>query len=311
MVFQDRLAQVANLREQTKLELSKQHKAIGEQWIAILPDLLGVMGEKTWGEGRYSITNNTDYTAWTLINFKGAENSQFFVAFDFQDLDIEAIIATDQSLPEVLTRHTGFSIIGSDVLKSGPTKAELEQALIEAFQKGPNKDQLPEGVTKELKKLPYQIDEYDQRSWWLALLMWLSGPVTIIMGIIGAVGIPISVINEVSYCNSSYPPSMCNSSGEIILYVGSMLLFWVACLIFLFASIWGIRVSKFGRRFNKLITKTKLLIVTSWLPGLLFIPCVSIAIVLAFIGFLGGLSQEAKKSEMKQAVHEELKEHGL
>jgi len=300
MVFQDRLTQVNNLREQAKLLISRQHKDIGEYWSATCHDLLQTIGEKKWGKGRYSIVNNSDYTVFVVVNYDKSEHSQFYITLNIEDLNVEAIVANGLDLPEELCQLKGFSIIGTEIVKSGPTKTELEKALIEAFQKGPNTDQLPEDILKALEKLPYQIDEYDQRSFWFTLLMLLAGPVTIIVGLFGVIMIPYGVITSLS----------CRSTGEIIGIV-SFLFLWILCLSIIAISIWGVRISNFGRRYNKLTSKKKMIVVISWLPGLLLIPCVSFAFVIAILGFMASLSQESQKSQMKQAVHEELNEHGL
>ena len=313
MSFQQQLTNVTNLRQQALTQQNQQRQAIVAQWKPIVHELLQILGETVWGKDRYSVIEPIQSATWTLVNIKGTKNSQFFVILDFDFIDIDAILAKGDALPTQLVTATGFRVIGKNEFKAGVSQAELERALSVAHQQGANQEQLPPEIKKAMERLPYQVDEHDQRGTWKNIIMSMAGPVTVLMAIGGIIASPISIIGGISSCsNSHYPPAYCGSIGATLLQlIIPFVLLAIVSVPFLFGGFWVTKLTNSGKRYNKLPPKQKNLATLAMLPGMAMTAYMSLAFVIVIVGFIIWAGVEAQQSSVRRAVHNEFREHGL
>ncbi len=298
MSFQEHLTQMTALRQQALAQQHQQRQAIVTEWKPIVHQLLQALGENAWGKDRYTIIEPDQSTTWTLVNFKGSKNSQFYVVLDFEPVDVDAVLATDSSLPNELTRAVGFRVIGGSTFNAGLSQPELERILVAALQKGPNQEPLPAEITKALSRFPYQADEYDQRPDWKNFIMTLAGPVTVLVGVVVTIAALMELSNNVS-------------KGAVWHWI-AFLIFWsILGLVFMVSGHWATQMTVSGRRYNKLPPRQKRLATVAMLPGMVAIVFISIVLIAGIIALISGAAAEAQKSEVRQAVHDELREHGL
>ncbi len=311
MSFQDQLSKMTTIREQALEQQKQQSISIVEQWKPTVYELLRVVGENTWGKNRYAIVEPDKSSLWTLVHFKGSKNSQIFVILDFDPVDVDEILASGQTLPQQLTRASRFRIVSAIELVAEPFQQELEQKLIIAVQNGFNQDPLPSEIKRALRTFPYQIDEYDQRAIWEEILLTVAGPTTALIGIAAFVVPMYIMLTDCTGYGASWRPE-CES---IISFFARWLL--IVCLLaplsvpFLIASIWSMRKTDFGRRITKLRERDKLLATIAVLPGIVAIICAASFVIIALLALLAWAGAAANKSEVRQAVHNELKERGL
>ena len=315
MSFQEHLTQMTALRQQALTQQHQQRQTIVAEWKPIVYQLLQTLGENAWGKDRYTIIEPDQSTAWTLVNFEGSKNCQFYVVLDFEPVDVDTVLAAGSSLPNQLTRAVGFRVIGGSTFNAGPSQPELERALVAALQKGPNQEPLPTEITKALSRFPYQAGEYDQRSWWKSALMWCGGPVTVLVGIGGIYASLAIAIGFMSMCDLSgyeYRPTYCDSQAAMFLQlIVPVLLLAIVSIAMLVGGIWVTRLTNFGRRYNRLPARQKTRAKIALLPGVAVTVYISLALVFGILVLVGWAGAEARKSETRQAVHDELREHGL
>lgn len=316
MSFQQQLTNATNQRQQALAQQNQQRQAIVAKWKPIVGELLQILGETVWGKNKYSVVEPVQSATWTLVNFKGTKNSQFFVILDFDLVDIDAILAKGDALPSQLVTATGFRVIGTNEFKAGVSQSELERALSIAHQQGANQDQLPAEVKKALERFPYQADENDQRGVWKNIIMWLAGPVTVVMAGAGIISAPVMIFDGISSCNRQgnyyYTPSYCDSIGATILQlIIPFLLLAAVSVPFLIGGIWATKLTNFGRRYNKLPPKQKNLATLAMLPGMGMTAYMSLAFVIAIFVLIIWIGTAGRQSEVRAAVHDEFREHGL
>lgn len=312
MSTQQRLKNTIDLREQILDQQRQQRESIIAQWRPIVIELLQILGETVWGNGKYTIVEPRQSGVWVIVNFKGTKNSQFYVILDFSLVDIDEILISSNPLPANLVTPIGFHVIGVQEYNTGLSRIELEKALAVASQQGANQEALPSEVKEALKHLPYQDEEHDDRAWWKKIIMWMAGPVTVVMSGIGLIQIPIFFVNELLSCSNTTPyEGVCGSISSTILFIGLNIAAWTICGIFLFGGIWATNLTKFGRRYNKLPSNQKGLATLALLPGIIITAYMELVFVVGIFAFFVWIASEGRKSEIRSAVHEELKEHGL
>lgn len=289
MSFQQRLTDITNIRQEVATRQRRQRQTIVRKWNPIVHNLLQILGETMWGENRYTVIDPVQSATWTLLNFKGSKNSQFFIILDFNSIDLDAILASGKALPNELVVATGFRVIGANEYKAGVTETELERILSVAHQTGANQDKLPDEIKKALQHFPYQVDEYDQRGIWKNIIMWMAGPVTIVMSVLGLLAEFFTNADRIT---------------SIFLVIIS--------IPFLIGGIWATKTTNFGRQYNKLHPIQKKLATLALFPGMAITVYISlgflIVVLLLIFGEAGARSQE---SEVRKAVRDEFNERGL
>jgi hypothetical protein len=315
MSFQQQLTNMTNQRQQALEQQGQQRQAIIDQWKPVVRELLQILGETAWGMNKYSVVEPVQSTTWTLVNFNGSKNSQFFVILDFDFVNIDAILAAGGVLPTQLITARSFRVIGKNEFKAGVSQTELERALSVAHQQGANQDKLPNEVKKALEQFPYQADEFDQRGAWKNIIMRGAGPVTVIMAGAGLLYLLGMIVDGIFSCiqegNNNYGPEICSSTGSLLLFIFILILLLFACISFLIGGIWATNSTNYGRRYNKLPPEKKRLETFAMFPGMFMIAYLSFALVVGTIGLILFLGAEARQSELRNAIHAEFREHGL
>lgn len=317
MGFQHRLQNFAVMRQQALVRQAQQKQRIVGFWRPIVSDLLRAAGETMWGPNKFSVVEPRQSAAWTLVNFTGTRNRQYYIIMDFAPVDIDEALASGRPLPHQLTVPVGFRVIGAEEYRVGIDQTAVERALAMAIHKGPNVDTLSPEIIDALSRLPYQVDEYDRRPLWQDIPMRLAGPATVVLGLVGAYFFVYYLVGGVAPCmglsSAAASGAMdCHALGNNVLgYALLFLICGIGSIAMLVGGVWGHRATSGGRRMQRLPPRVKLLAALALFPGAAAVATVIIGVVFVAAAALFGSSSNARESEVRSAVRDELREHGL
>lgn len=250
-------------RAQISQAISSQRSALVAQWSPIVTALLDETARATWGNDTYSIIEpdpRRSFT-WTAVREQGTAKLNYQVSLRFTEASPDDPILCPN---DPLVIPVGFQISGAQEFITALSEQALKEGLISVFKAGPKDGGLNKYAEATLARTPYKEGEYGKPDWKIIV----ANAVTLLIGLCFLF------------------------SGENVLILPGVLLIGLSTMAFV--------ITEMGKKFKRLGSWQKALVILAAIPGFI----AGIYVVLAIIMLIGGAAASAKREERVSEVEE-------
>lgn len=268
-----------------------QQQQLVSYWTRTVSALLNELGRAVWGENGYTLIEPDGIysISWSIVHVEGETRWNYQVTLKVHQASPENLSLSPENK---LVSASGFFVRGAEEFVCPLSPDALKEALVSAYQSGPQENGLDQYTEVVLAKSPYKKGEYESPNKWLRFF-------TILTGLSGIGLLWLLFLSGVSAV--SEPQSV--RSLPISVTVGLMLASAGIGMILL--SGLALRLTSFGKRFKRLSWLEKFLAVVAAIPGVLVVFVISaglILVVIAIMVILEDVERERRIQEIKEGI---------
>lgn len=268
-----------------------QQQQLVSYWTRTVSALLNELGRAVWGENGYTLIEPDGIysISWSIVHVEGETKWNYQVTLKVHQASPENLSLSPENK---LVSASGFFVRGAEEFVCPLSPDALKEALVSLYQSGPKGNGLDQYTEVVLAKSPYKKGEYELPNKWLLSF-------TIVTGLSGIGLLGLLFLSGVSAVSN--PQSV--RSLPISVAVGLMLA--SAGIVMILLSGLALRLTSFGKRFQRLSGLEKFLAVVAAIPGVLVVFVISaglILVVIVIMVILEDVERERRIHEIEEGV---------
>lgn len=252
--------------EQIEQAAISQNLKLVNDWKKLVTTLLDETAKATWGEDAYTLIepDGIQSFTWTAVRVQGKSKLNYQVTLDIAR---DASESDSKSSEDNVFKSTGFRITGHEVVETDLSEEKLKEALVSVFKSGPKDGDLENYSEGILAKSSYKEGEFEVADW--KFIVFPS--MTILLSVMGL------------------------GSGEAEGFLFGLIGIGIAAMAF--------SITQSGKRFRRLSTKEKAIVIVACIPGVFACGWV----ILALVALLGGLTSSADRERRVSEIEDGVK----